>query len=105
MQRLAQSPSQKATVTLQGQLSEFQAAEDSLLGSHPPTDAILNDMAEVLFGLFIPWENLPSLLPHSTLTPGNSINGYYRVWTATELSLPPYIRTFASNIEMLRKSK
>jgi hypothetical protein len=105
MQRLAQSPSQTATVTLQGQLSEFQAAEDSLPGGHPSTDAILNDMAEVLLGLFIPWENLPSLLRQSTSTPENSINRYYRVWTAIEPSLPAYIRTFASNIELLLKSK
>jgi hypothetical protein len=80
-------------------------AEDSLPGGHPTTDAILNDTAEILLGLFIPWQNLPLLLRESALTPENSISRYYRVWITTEPSLPPYLRTFASNIEMLRKSK
>jgi hypothetical protein len=55
IQRLAHSPSQMATVTLQGELSEFQAAEDSVLGGHPITTAIQNGLAEILLGLFIPW--------------------------------------------------
>ncbi|KAL2785260.1 hypothetical protein BJX66DRAFT_329424 [Aspergillus keveii] len=36
-------------------------AKDSLPGGHPPTDAILNDMAEIFLGLFVPWERLPDL--------------------------------------------
>jgi hypothetical protein len=62
LQRLAQSPHQTATVTLQGQLSEFQSSEDSIPGGHPTTTAIQNDLAEVLLGLFIPWERLPNLV-------------------------------------------
>lgn len=54
VQRLARSPSQTATVTLQGELTEFQSAEDSVPGGHPTTTAIQNDLAEILLGLFIP---------------------------------------------------
>jgi hypothetical protein len=54
LQQLAQSPHQTATVTLQGQLSEFQSSEDSVPGGHPTTTAIQNNLAEVLLGLFIP---------------------------------------------------
>jgi hypothetical protein len=76
-----------------------------LPGGHPTTDAILNDTAEVLRGLFVPWEKLASLLGESALIPEPSTNRYYRVWIATEPSFPSYIRTFASNLEMLQKSK
>jgi hypothetical protein len=58
IQRLAQSPSQTATVTLQGELTEFQSVEDAIPGRHPTTTAIQNDLAEVLLGLFVPWESL-----------------------------------------------
>jgi hypothetical protein len=54
LQQLAQSPHQTATVTLQGQLSEFQSSEDTILGGHPTTTVIQNDLTEVLLGLFIP---------------------------------------------------
>jgi hypothetical protein len=46
IQRLAQSPSQKATVTFQGELTEFQSVEDSVPGGHPTT-AIQNNLAEI----------------------------------------------------------
>ncbi|KAL2801994.1 hypothetical protein BJX63DRAFT_426386 [Aspergillus granulosus] len=52
VQHLALSPRQTATVTLQGQLTEFQTAKDSLPGGHPDTNAILNNIAEILLGLF-----------------------------------------------------
>jgi hypothetical protein len=42
-------------------LTEFQAAEDSIPGGHPIIDTILNDMAEIFLGLFVPWEQLPAL--------------------------------------------
>jgi hypothetical protein len=80
-------------------------AEDSLLGGHPITDAILNNTAEILLSLFIPWQSLPLLLRESALTLENSISRYYHVWITTEPSLPLYLQIFASNIEMLQKSK
>lgn len=105
MQHLALSPSQTATVTLQGQLSQFQTAEDSLRGGHPATNAILNDMAEILLGLFVPWEQLAELVQPSLLTAENERRTYHSVWSTVEPTLSPYIRTFANNIELLRKSK
>jgi hypothetical protein len=56
VQRLARKSSQVATVTFNGQLSQFQAEEESVLGGHPVTTAIKNDFAEVLLGLFVPWD-------------------------------------------------
>jgi hypothetical protein len=104
VQRLALSPKQIVTVILQGQLTEFQTAEDLLPGGHPATNAILNDMAEIFLGLFIPWERLPDLVQQPLPTATEHIP-YHPVWSSVEPTLPPYIRTFAKNIELLRKSK
>lgn len=54
VQRLARSVSQTATVTLQGELTEFQSSEDAVPGGHPLTTAIQSDLAEILLGLFVP---------------------------------------------------
>ncbi|KAL3488652.1 hypothetical protein BJX62DRAFT_227187 [Aspergillus germanicus] len=51
-QRIAASRSQIATAIFSGPLTQFQAAEDSIPGGHPKTDAIINDLAEILLGLF-----------------------------------------------------
>ncbi|KAJ5198759.1 uncharacterized protein N7498_007876 [Penicillium cinerascens] len=105
IQRLAQSPFQTATVTLQGELTEFQSSEDSVPDGNPTTTAIQNDLAEILLGLFIPWQNLPSLF-QQTHPPATSTHDIlHHVWTCVEPTLPPHIRTFAENVELLRKSK
>jgi hypothetical protein len=92
-------------VTLQGQLSEFQSSEDSVLGGHPTTTAIQNDLAEVLLGLFIPWERLPNLVRQSPTRADNVHNILHLIWATVEPTLPLSICTFAKNIERLRKSK
>ncbi|OKO94694.1 ATP-dependent DNA helicase pfh1 [Penicillium subrubescens] len=101
VQRLARSPSQVATVTFSGQLTEFQAAEDAVLGGHPKTTAIINDMSEILLGLFVPWTHLVNLFRRYATQRDTCI----QVWTAVEPTLPFHIRAFARNIELLRKSK
>jgi hypothetical protein len=100
-QRLAQKPTQVATVTFKGLLTQFQAAEDSISGGHPATEAILNDVAEILLGLFVPWHDLSAILSQFT-TPKNI---YSTVWAIVEPTLSPHNREFAANIELLRKSK
>jgi hypothetical protein len=60
VQRLSRTESQVATVTFNGQLTEFQDAEDAVPG-HPKTEAIMNNVAEILLALFVPWENLCTL--------------------------------------------
>ena len=94
IQHLARSPSDLATVTFNGQLTEYQMKEDSVAGGHSKTDAIL-------LGLFIPWDKLPLLfLQHAT-----QLNPYTRLWTAVEQTLPPHIQDFARNVELLWKFK
>jgi hypothetical protein len=104
LQRLARSASQTATVTLQGELTEFQSSEDSMPGGHPTTTAIQNDLAEILLGLFIPWQNLQSLF-HQTRTGSATTVDLHHIWMSIEPTLSSYVRTFAQNIELLRKSK
>jgi hypothetical protein len=94
-----------ATVTLQGEITEFQSSEDAVPGGHPLTTAIQNDLAEVLLGLFIPWQKLPSLFHRAQPAASSMPNFIQTVWTTVEPTLPPYIRTFARNINLLRKSK
>jgi hypothetical protein len=101
IQHLARNPSDVATVDFNGQLTEYQKEEDSVAGGHPKTDAVMNDLAEILLGLFVPWEKLPPpFLQHAT-----QLNPYTQLWTAIEPTLAPHIRDFARNIELLRKSK
>jgi hypothetical protein len=57
VQHVARSKSQIATVIFNGQLTQFQTAEDSIPGGHPKTDAIINDLAEIFLGLFVPWQH------------------------------------------------
>ncbi|KAF9882545.1 hypothetical protein FE257_007384, partial [Aspergillus nanangensis] len=101
VQRLARMQSQVATVTFNGQLSEYQVAEDTVPGGHPKTEAIVNDLAELLLGLFVPWKNLPPLFVRYA----TQINPCMQVWATIEPTLAPHIRDYARNIELLRKSK
>ncbi|KAJ5556021.1 hypothetical protein N7513_003663 [Penicillium frequentans] len=105
VQRLARSVSQTATVTLQGELTEFQSAEDSMPGGHPTTTAIQNDLAEILLGMFIPWQNLRSLFHQTPVDSRATHDMLHHIWMSVEPTLPAHIRTFAANIELLRKSK
>lgn len=101
VQCLARTPNHVATVTFNGQLTEFQAAEDAVPGGHPTTTAIMNDVAEILLGLFVPWGQLNNLFrPYTTRT-----DACVQVWGAVEPTLPFHCRAFAKNIELLRKSK
>ncbi|KAJ5100152.1 hypothetical protein N7532_007153 [Penicillium argentinense] len=101
VQRLARSKSQVATISFSGQLTEFQPAEDAISGGHPTTEAIINDLAEILLGLFIPWEDLGPLLCRSK----EQGNNYPQIWATVEPTLSPHNRDFARNIDLLRKSK
>lgn len=101
VQRLARMHSQVSTVTFNGQLSECQVAEDAVPGGHPKTEAIVNDLAELLLGLFVPWKHIsPLFIRYAT-----QINPCMQVWTTVEPTLAPHIRDYARNIELLRKSK
>jgi hypothetical protein len=54
VQRLAWSESQVATISFNGQLIEFQLEGDAVLRGHSTRHAIVDDLAEILLGLFIP---------------------------------------------------
>ena len=101
VQRLARSASQVATVTFTRQLTEFQAAEDAVPGGHPETTAIMDDMAEILLGLFVPWHHLVDLFRRYA----TNRDACVQVWAAVEPTLAFHNRAFARNIELLRKSK
>lgn len=101
VQRLARTASQVATVTFNGQLTEFQVAEDAVPGGHPRTTAIMNDVAEILLGLFVPWDQLSNLFRRYA----TQRDACVQVWAAVEPTLACHNRGFARNIELLRKSK
>jgi hypothetical protein len=101
VQHLARSKSQVTTISFSGQLTEFQPAEDAISGGHPMTEAIINDLAEILLGLFTPWQDLAPLLRRSKEQGDN----YSRLWATVEPTLSPHNRDFAKNIDLLRKSK
>ncbi|KAJ6087103.1 hypothetical protein N7467_006017 [Penicillium canescens] len=101
VQHVARSPSQIATVALNGQLTQYQTAEDSIRGGHPMTDAIANDLAEILLGLFVPWDKLRDRF----LCESHETDIFSHIWSSVKPTLAPHIQEFAVNIELLRKSK
>jgi hypothetical protein len=105
LQRLARKKSQLMTVTFNGQLSQFQAEEDAVRKGHPDTAAIKNDIAEVLLGLFVPWHELPPLFDQHAAASSVKRDACAHIWSIVEPALPPHNRVFASNVELLRKSK
>jgi hypothetical protein len=103
VQRLARKKSQVVTVTFSGHLSQFQPEEDGIPGGHPVTTAMRDDLAEVLLGLFVPWNQLPAIFRlHAA---AGTRDAYAKIWSIVEPTLCPHNRNFASNIELLRKSK
>ena len=105
IQRLASKESRVATVHFTGQFSEFQAEEDSVSGGHPITNAIKNDIAEVLLGLFVPWEELPVLFQQYASAYDIKRDACSMIWEIVQPTRPSHIRNFAQNVELLRKSK
>lgn len=105
VQHLVTKRSQVATVNFNGQFSEFQAEEESVQGGHPRTTAIENDLAEVLLGLFVPWNQLHPLFHQHCAETAAKRDLCALVWKIVEPTLLPYNRTFARNIELLRKSR
>lgn len=105
VQRLARKKSQVVTVTFSGHLSQFQVEEEGIPGGHPVTTAMQNDLAEVLLGLFVPWNQLPVLSRLHANGCGTTQDAYTKIWKIVEPTLSPHNRNFVSNIELLRKSK
>jgi hypothetical protein len=105
VQRLARKKSQVVTVTFSGHFSQFQAEEEGIPGGHPMTTAMQNDLAEVLLGLFVPWNQLPALFQQCAAEYETARDACAKVWKVVEPTLSLHNRNFASNLELLRKSK
>ena len=95
VQRLACRESQLATVTFSGQLSEFQAEEERVQSGHPKTIAIENDLAEILLGLFIPWNQLPPLFQRHAAEYETKRDACTHIWKIVEPTLSTHNYTFA----------
>jgi hypothetical protein len=76
--------------TFNGQLSEFQAEEESVPRGHPNTTAIENDLAEVLLGLFVPWEQLPALFRQHASHYETKRDVCAKVWAIVQPTLSLY---------------
>jgi hypothetical protein len=98
VQHLVRKKSQVATVTFSGQLSQFQAEEESVAGGHPVTTAMENDLAEMLLGLFVSWNQLPALSRQHVADYETTPDAYAKIWSIVEPTLSPHNRNFASNI-------
>jgi hypothetical protein len=105
VQRLAKMKSQVATVTFTGQFSEFQIEEESVTGGNPLTMAMRIDLAEVLLGLFVPWDQLPPLFQQYGVNYEEKRSACANIWMLVQRTLSPHSRNYASNIELLRKSR
>jgi hypothetical protein len=68
-------------------------------------DGNANDLAEVLLGLYVPWNQLPALSRLHAAGCGTARDAYAKIWSIVEPAFCPHNRNFASNIDLLRKSK
>jgi Helitron helicase-like domain at N-terminus/PIF1-like helicase len=105
VQRLAKTSSQVSTVCFHGSLSDFQDEEERVQRGHPNTPAIKNDLAEILLAFFVPTYRILPLF--ETHCPDYMIrdDAYTRVWNIVEPTLPAYVRRYARNFGLLKKSK
>ena len=93
------------TVHFNGQLSEFQSEEESIQGGHPTTTAIQNNLAKILLGFFMPWDQLPSLFQRHATNYNPKRDACSKIWHIVEPTLRLHNRNFAQNFILLRKSR
>ena len=86
-------------------LSENEELEDTILGSHPETDACRTDLSLIFLSLFVSWNYLSSLF----LAEKASLETYkefcWRIWVKCELKLPSYVQFYAKNVCQMRKTR
>jgi len=90
-------------MALTGQLSEFQSEVETVLGGHLITDAIKNDLAEILLGLFAPWDQLPAIFQRYAADYQTRSETCAEIWKVVEPILSSHNRNFTRNIELHRK--
>jgi len=105
LQRVARTKSQVMTVCFSGQFSQHQVEEESIQGGHPTTAAIKNDLAEVLLGFFLPWDQLPVLFQRHASEYNLKRDACEKIWGIVKPTLSPHNQNFARNMELLRKSR
>jgi hypothetical protein len=105
VQRMARIKSNVMTVCFNGQFSQHQTEEESIRGGHPTTAAIKNDLAEVLLGFFLPWDQLPALFQRYASEYNTKRDACSKIWNIVEPTLSAHNRNFARNMELLRKSR
>ena len=93
------------TVCFNGQFSQHQVEEESIQGGHPTTAAIKNDLAEVLLGFFLPWDQLPVLFQRHASEYNLKRDACSKIWGIVKPTLSPHNHNFARNMELLRKSR
>lgn len=67
--------------------------------------AIENDLTEVLLALFVSWDQLLPLFQRHTARNETKRDACAHIWKIIEPTLSFHNRSFARNIELLRKSK
>ena len=105
LQRYSGKSNQLALVTLRGNLSDNEEAEDAIPGSHPETDVRRVDLAFVLLSLFVSWERLLDLFYTERAKIATYKKFAWSVWERCEPNLPPHVQFYAQNICQMRKSK
>ena len=88
-----------------GQLSQFEAEEDTIYGGHPTTVAIKNNLAKVLLGFFVPWKLLPALFQQHVSEYNTKRDACSKIWNIVEPTLSAYLRHFTENFNLLRKQR
>jgi hypothetical protein len=64
-----------------------------------------NDFAEVLLGLFVPWNHLETLFGQPAADYKTTRDTFAKIWKIVEPTHSLHNRNFVNNIELLRKSK
>ena len=103
-QRLAVFISTVKLVVLTGSLSTNESAEDAVGKSHPPTDARENDLAQILLGLFVPWQTLETECANLGDKDLPTLYPYRDIWLKIKTDLPEHLIFYADNICQMQRS-
>ena len=105
LQHLICFKSQIRTVCFNDQLFLYQTEKKSVQEDHSTTNAIKNDLAEMLLRFFVSWNELSSLFWQYAPEYDSKQNVYFKIWIIVESTLSLHNCNFAQNFDLLQKSR
>ena len=103
VQRVAKKEKDLFTINFIGDLFRFQGEESQGCITNLEKPEIRMELAEILVGLFVPWQQIPQ---QDRITQGQDMESFVvKLWKSAFTTLTPSVRNYAQNLLLLKKSK